>query len=454
MWLRNPNNYIREAVEAGAFLFAWDRGQIVKSQVDVIKHAELYLGTTVEWRVLAIGIQGAAEYRTGTSWFSPTAVYPVWEYGEDLGVLVEMLESPVGEDSAACMDINVPGDERPVMGQEHRIVITNIPNLSTGAGRQFMSQLRALQEDYPEAILHLHGLYSYRFMFGMGFRSADVDPRTDAQKGHVMLPLGKKVSMEMAADAKNIRDVQMLGFKPVDLQDPKTRCIFNIKSAEWASKNFANAVNFRTRAGGGEVDTITPENSFVMKTRSGPIAPGKAQEGDKVTCNTCSLAGQCTYFREGSVCTLPNAAPRDLASQFGTRDTETIIDGLTSVTQLAARRMQRGVKAEEAIGDVDPEVTKLITQVFKMGTEMAKLLDPGLRGGAKVQVNVGNQGNVSVGSINPKQAIAQVMRELESQGYARDQITPELVTRFLGDAGSVQQAIDTPKLIEAQVIEP
>src|SRR6478736_4384638 len=235
VWMRNPHNYIREMVEAGSCLVAWDRGQLQKSKVDLIKHADLYFGEAFPWRSLAVGIQGTAEYRSGDEWFKPTAVYPTWESGDDIQVLEELMENPVGQNERACNDTSLPGDERPVFGQAHMVIVTNIPDLASGPGRSFMTQLRTLQEDYPEAILHLHGLYSWRAMFGMQFKSVDFDPRTAAQKGNVHLPTGKMVSFESAASS---REVPMLGFKPVDLKVPRNRCIFNMKSAEWAADNY------------------------------------------------------------------------------------------------------------------------------------------------------------------------------------------------------------------------
>lgn len=457
VWFRNPNNYVREAVEAGAALLAWDRGQIVKSKVDVIKHADLYFGQSFPWRVLAIGVQGAAEYRSGDQWHKPTAVYPVWEYGENLSILEELLESPLGDDSALCSDPRLPGDERPVLGQEHRVVITNLPPMTSGPGRQFIAQLKELQDDYPEAILHLHGLYAFRVMFGMGFGAVDVDPRTDAQKGNVILPLGKKVTLEGAGKPEHIRQLQMLGYKPVDMTDPKMRCIFNIKSAMWAGQNFLNLADFRVR-GGKAVDIESPDDDYQPQTRKA-TAVGKAQIGDKVTCNTCTLAGNCTHFRDGAVCSLPNAAPRTLASRFETRDADTIVDGLTHLAGISARRLERAMNVEESMGDVDPEVTKLITQVFKMGTEVAKIIDPNLRGGARVQVNVGAPGAAtSIGSLNAKQAVASVFRELEGRGIPRDQITPAMVADFMAgmaEEGGMQRAIEAPHgdVIEGTIVQ-
>lgn len=439
VFFRNPHNYIRELVDAGVAMVAWDRGQLVKSKIDPIKHAELYFGTTFDWRVLAIGIQGTAEYRPGDSWFEPTAVYPTWEYGMDMMLLEDLMANPVGEVREACEDKKVPGDERPVFGQEHRVVITNFPQTQTGPGRQFVQALKTLQEDYPDCILHLHGLYSQRVMYGMGFRSVDVDPRTSASKGKVDLPMGKQLSIE-AAVANNLKIITMLGFKPVDLKVPAQRCIFNIKSALWAADNFGKLYAFRTRSDGREVDTTTPDTDYVPPQTKGTGIVSKAKEGDKFHCDTCSLADECKHYRDGAVCSLKNAEPRTLSSYFKTRDAETIVEGLSVVVQANARRLERGMATEAAIGDLDKETTKLMGQVFDQGTKLAKLIDPNLRGGTRVQVNVGAGAQAAVvGTVDPKQVVAQAVRELEARGFTRDQMTPEMIAQIVGAGQNPEQ---------------
>lgn len=453
VWFRNPHNYIRELVEAGVARVAWDRGQLVKSKLDPIKHADLYFGTTFDWRILAIGIQGTAEYTQGDEWFKPTAVYPTWEYGDDMRLLEELMSSPIGEDTKACSDTSVPGDERPVLGQPHVVVITNFPNTVTGTGRAFVSQLKTLQEDYPDCTLHLHGLYSQRIMYGMGFKSVDVDPRSSASKGKINLPMGKESTIEKAIIESGTW-ITRLGFKPVDLKVPANRCIFNIKSALWAAENFGALYNFRVRADGTEVDHTSSDEEFQPSESSHRLTVQvKGQPGDKFMCNTCSQQDKCTHYRDGAVCSIPGAEPKELATFFGSRNADVIIDGLGTLAAANARRLQKGMIVEDQIGDIDKEVTKLMGQVFDQGTKLAKLIEPGrFGGGARVQVNVGAGAQASViGAVNPKQLVAGVIRELEAQGYTRDQITPEMVTNLLSAGQNPEQ---TQRSFEAhRVIE-
>lgn len=430
VWIRNPYNYAREAVEVGAHLIAWDRGVLVGKKIDPIVHAGLYWGTAYPWRALAIGVQGTAEYRIGDELDRPTAVYPTWEFGESIALLEEMIENPVGEDKELCEDTTIPGDERPVLGQEHRIVITNLPDMKLGPGRQIIAKLKELYEENPGVIFHLHGLYGFRTMFGADLPSVDVDPRTDAQKGNVILPMGKKMRYEQAAQYPNW--VKIVGMTPVELALPQMRCKYNILSAQWAGANFNSVRNFKMTAPKPiDIDTESSDSAYDPgETVSHMTTHKKALPGDKHSCNTCSLQDQCKHFREGAVCTLPNAEPKELATFFKSRDSGTIMEGLSTLAAANARRLDRGMKTEETLGDIDPEVTKLIGQLFKMGVDMAKLMDPDLRGGAKVQVNVGvggGQAQVAGGTMNPRQLVASVIREFELNGISREQVTPDMV---------------------------
>jgi hypothetical protein len=424
-WFRNPHTYINELVECAAYWIAWDRGFLVKRKIDPTKHGSLYFGTTYDWRALAIGPQGSAEYREGDSWDSPTAVYPTWSYGEEWGTLLDMVENPAGADINACTDKSVDGNERPVFGQEHRVIITELPDAKLGPARRFLAELKVLQEDHPECIIHLHGSYSYRVAFGLGFRAADIEPRTLAQKGRVTLPSGKNETYERVA--VHTRWVTNLGFKPHDLAVPRNRCMYNIKSAQWAAEHFAELFNFRTTPSPQSIDATSPDGSYQpITTQSTIVGNIKPQAGDKIQCDFCSLQNNCKHFRVGAVCSLPDAEPKQLAEYFRTRDSDQIIDGLGVLMSAGAQRLQEGRRIESIMGDLDPEVTKMMGQLFSQGTQLAKLIDPKLRGGVKV--NVGVQGGAAIqinGSANT--LIAGVVRELESQGIPPEKITPELV---------------------------
>lgn len=431
VWFRNPHDYIRELIEVGEVNIAWDRGLLVKRSIDPVQHANLYLGEAFpQYRILAIGTQGSAEYRPGDTLDSPSAVYPTWEYGEDSTILEEMVEFPIGEDDEACSDTTVNGDERPTLGQEHRVIITNLPNVAHGPGRSFVRYLKTLQEDFPKCIIHVHGLYSWKVCFGMGFSAVDVEPRTSAQKGKVLLPAGSEVKYERIASKPQW--AATLGFKPADLAVPRNRCIYNIRSAVWAGKYYQEIFKFKTK-GEGSGDYTSPESTHLPATTNSHLtSPKKASEGDKMLCDTCSLQDKCKYFRSGSVCTVPGAEPVRLAKMFKTRDADSIIDGLGTLLAANTNRLEKGMEFENLDGELNPEVSKMMGQVFDQGVKLAKLLNPQrFSPGAKVQIAVGAGGTANVSASSPKQLVAACFRELEQQGIPRNKITDEMIQGML-----------------------
>lgn len=442
VWFRNPDNYVRELVEVGEGRIAWDRGYLVKKSIDPDKHAALYYGRTIPWEALIIGEQGTAHINADHSMERPLGVYPTWQYGEDSSLLEEIISSPVGDDKNICFNLSVRPDERPVLGQQHRVVITDIPDVKTGIGRRFLKFLKELQEDYPQCIIHVHGLYSFRMAFGLGFRAADYEPRTLAQKGKIVLPSGKEEKFERAAS--NPQWVKSTGFKPVDLATPRNRCMYNIKSAQWAGQYFNELYKFKT---GGEIQVDSTSSDLDHKpaeTKSHMSIPIKPKDGDQFHCDTCSLQTQCKYFRSGAVCSVPGAEPTELARFFKTRDSELILDGLGTLMAAQTRRLERGMAEEEAFGELSPEVTKLINSVFDQGVKLAKLIDPNLRGGG-VNVHVGAGGAAQVAVGNPRAMVAEIIRSLELQGIPRDKITPEMiqgVMEGMTTPGRQQQAIE------------
>lgn len=450
VWFRNPYDYIKELVEVGECKVAWDRGLLVKRGIDPIKHAELYFAKAFPYRILCVGSQGSAEYRPGDRLNKPTAVYPTWEYGEDSVLLEEMIANPIGEDIDSCMDASVRPDERPVIGQEHRVVITNIPTVQHGPGRSFLRYLKTLQEDYPNCIIHVHGLYGWRPAFGMGFGAADVEPRAAAQKGRVHLPSGSEEKFERVVAKPQW--AAALGFKPVDLEVPRNRCMFNIKSAVWAGKHYTELFKFKTRGEGSRDYTSSDDEHIPDVARKYlTISPEKVQEGDKMLCDTCSLQNSCKYFRSGAVCTVPGAEPVRLAKMFNTRNADDIIDGLGTLLAANTNRLEKGMKWEDVDGELSSEVSKMMGQVFDQGVKLAKLLEPGrFSGGAKVQVNVGSGGAAEVSMANPKQLVAATIQELVRQGVPRDKITPEMIQGTLEGMVNPEQK---QKAIQGTVID-
>jgi hypothetical protein len=449
VWFRNPVAYIRELVECEQGNIAWDRGVLIKRKIDPLAHASLYFGRQVPYRVLAVGPQGTAEYRADDKWERPTAVYPTWQYGEDAALLEDMIENPAGQTMSAC-NAKVPGDEKPVWGQEHRVVVIGLPSSNAGPGRKMLRYLKELQECNPQCILHLHGLYGFRPAFGMGFASADVDPRAAAAKGKVHMPSGSEMKFEETV--KHAHWVKQLDMLPVDLKVPRNRCIFNIRSACWAGKNYGEMFAFRLNGKTDyKPDTTTPDAEYKPPQTLTPFLNKnqKALPGDKVQCNVCSLQLNCKHFRNGAVCSLPDAEPKRLADYFHTRDSSQIIDGLGILMSAGTNRLEQGMRYEEIDGELSPEVTKMINSLFSQGVQLAKLVDPSLRPGIKVNVGVNGNAAVQINQGSQKSLVAGIIRQLEAQGIKREDITPRMVEGVLA---SMQGGTDAVEAIEGTVV--
>lgn len=434
VWVRNPEYCIRELVEVGHLNLAWDRGYLVKRHIDPIKWAALHIGPTLPFRTLAIGDQGTAELAPGHSLDSPVAVYPTWEYGhQEPDLLEEYMARPVGLSETLCGDTRTPIDERPVLGQDHRVVVIRPPDLRSGMGRGFLRWITGLIEDYPDANVHLHGFYSYRSAFGHNFTSVDIEPRISARGGHVMLPHGKEVPWEKTT--RMSQWVEVCGMRPADLEVPRNRCMFNVRSALWAAQHYKDNLRFKVR-GIDDPDitsAVAPPKPVTISTKT-KLMPVVA--GDKITCDTCSLSVTCKYSRDGSVCSLPGSDPAPLARYFKTRDSDVIIQGLGEVLAVQAERLRDGRADELLDGELDPEVTKIANSMMSGGVKLAKLVNPALAaaGASRTQVNIGVVG----GAPSPNSLMAATVAELEAQGFTRDQITPELIAKCLGTPVAIE----------------
>ena len=229
VWFRNPGNYIRELVETRSRKVAQDAGYLAKRKLDSHKHAQLYFESVgiTDWRALIIDPSGTMELDKDHTTKNPKAVYPTWSADEDFEILEDMIAYPLGEDADVCSDESIDIRYRPVFGQEHRVIITDFPNTRMVATRNLLRLIMELLVEYPNCILHLHGMYSFRVMFGMGFQSVDVDPRTGASKGKVTLPSGREMIAEKTISCPQW--VNLLNMRVVDLKEARNRCIYNIR---------------------------------------------------------------------------------------------------------------------------------------------------------------------------------------------------------------------------------
>jgi len=454
VWFRSPQHYVKELIECNERNVIFDYGYLHKRKLDPVKWCKLHFGENeAAYRLIVCGEQGSPEYAPGRLF--PVAVYPTWQYGEDEGILEEYLQNNVGSDESLTEMEPSSGltvEMIPVAGQEHRVIIMNFPDLNTGPGKMFIKFVHELQVEYPDVIVHLHGATTFSIPVRLGLRAFDFEARIPAAGGAFYMPTGKKVGKNDHREPHK-EWLKVLGFKPVDMDVPRNRCMMNIRSASWAAANFSK--DLKLVVAPAKVDTTTPDADYDPETdpksahffkRVTPLP------GDKYVCDSCSLSMACKFYREGSVCTLPAAEPKALSSYFKTRDADTIIDGLAQIIEIGADRLIEGREQEKIMG-LDPEVTKIANTLFGQGTQLAKLVDPTLRN-PKVQVNIGNNGGqTAIQMGDPRQFIAQAIRELETQGFTRDQITSEMIQGVLTGAGARPMVEAAPTQPQPKVIE-
>lgn len=432
VWFRDPLYYIKECAQLVVPNIIWNAGVLARRSIDAQRFLELHYPSAIDYRILVKADGGTYELRRGSSEDHPYAVYPTWRYGEQtFDDLREYLQNPVGENHIACADMRLDPRERPVFGQEHRVIIDRWPDGATGPGRAFLRALSELQEEYPNAIIHLHNGWSYRYSFGMGFRSSDVDPGFYGNDGKIVLGSGRVINHNQAN--KFSQWVSMFGMTLGELDTPSGRMSYNIKSAQWASKNWNEDINFRVRGPSADIDPTAPYH-LDATTRSHMTHPMKQQPGDMIQCDTCSLTMSCKLYRDGAVCTVPKSEPDlVLGRHFRSRDSFVIVEGIGRIMEMEAERILEARELEKDNGGaLDPELTKASTALVKQGVVLAKLVDPMLAAAGATRVNVQiNQNSQQASAPNANALTAQAIAALEAQGHSRANITVEMVTQYI-----------------------
>lgn len=427
LWFRNCFMYVNELLQENECNIVLDLGYTMKRKMDPIRWMDLKFGNQFPWRMMLIGDtdQGAHIYTAGS--LKPVAKFPVWS-AEDMS-----------DDNLASLAELMAGGEFPY------IVVTDLPNMTFNGAKVFLSELSNLQQDCPQTKMHVHGLYAYDLLFGLGFASVDLNPRDDAAHGKIYLADGQKLLADKLTH-EHLDKVALCGMRADELHDARNRCVFNIKSARRAAYSYRDEKKFSNNAKDFyNLDITSADDSFreVVNNRILMKNNLKVQGGDKFHCDTCTLALSCKVYRKGAVCAVPGSEGVELSKYFDTRSSDLILDGLGKLMKVQAERIQKSIIAEESTDKHDKEINKDLKNLFDQGTKLAKLVDPSLRGVSQTNVQVNLNGNGSPAS--PRQLIAEAVKELELRGIPRENITPEMIAgMFAGalDPDQQQRAIE------------
>ncbi len=457
LWVRNPHNYIRECLATGVRQIVWDYGTTLNKAIDPYGFGKLWFPPGEEWRAITVHRDGATEVGPNNSWYRPIGVYPVWNYGEDFDLLTDYLEH--GPEIMR----ERPHPHRGVAGQEHRVVIAQTPKADIGLVERFLLLLAELQREHPDCKIHLHGFYTPQWIVGGLFHSADFEARHMAANYQVRLPTGEVIHVDNAGSTPGYRKwVRLLGYSPGQIQkEARFRCEFNIRSHYWMAENWMEdttetvpvarqppltADDFKDLLTGETPEPVAVKIPRVKKLKLGTSI------GDRFYCDACSFATTCRVYRKGSICAVPDSEADELARHFQTRNSEVIIQGLGKLMEGQVERLVDGRKQEKATGELDPHVTRIADNLFKQGTQLAKLVDPGLRSAA-VAVNIASAGDTAIGvggmPETSNEIASRIVGQLEAKGVPRDEIDAELVRRVIetGDLEGVVRELSGTKAL-------
>lgn len=407
VWFRNCFLYVNELVTENEANVVLDLGYVMKRKVEPAKWMNLKF-RNMPWKLMLIGDQSqGVNFYDAENGAKAMLNFPIWMITENMDELEKLAASG-----------------------NHEYIILMKPKGFGPLYKDICNHLNNLQLAYPQTKLHMHGLYSYHAMFDNFFKSVDVNARDDAANGKVFLANGKFILFE---DLTSDHQVAELGMKVSDMNNARNRCIHNIRSAKRAGitykklyKTTTNPKDFKSLdIYSPDVDFEQVENNRILLRNNLPVIGG-----DQFHCDTCTLAMDCKFFRKGDVCAVPKSEGSELGKFFGTRNSDVIIEGLGKLMQMQAERIEMHVAIETVTGKKDSDISKNMKNLFDQGVKLAKLVDPNLRSTSQnnVQINLGD-GHQNV--MSPKQLITGAIRELEAQGFTRDQITPAMIQGLL-----------------------
>ena len=445
LWFRNPRNYPTELQAVmSEFSVIWDTALLQHWSLDPFTYMSMQFGYKGQWRYMVVyGLERYVELWGNDR--NLLGVFPLWDAVEDdPELLIEYLED------AEFL-------KRTVAGQEHRVVITS---LDVQQRWDQIYELSQLQKKHPEVKFHIYNTYSFKLLFGMGFYSGDFHPKDAAGMGQIILPSGRSMRQNRGASFQDGKLwIESLGFDPQELETSRQQRVkYNIVSASWAAKYFSTLDSISAK----KTRFVPIDNALattIIKTKTPLTKTGLAiQEGDKKACDFCSLWASCRYYREGSVCTMPDSDYKEIAEALGTRDAYSIGTGISKLLKVNVERIEEARTLEasraKAIGDslgeeedtsgkkkpmgpIDPELTKLIDSTIKQGIALANLYKvPNEKGRVIIQVTGGvdsSAGAISMPPVAARELAAKAVQEIEASGVPLEEITEDHVNQWLAE---------------------
>ena len=467
----NPWDYVDELKEINHQHVSWAYGSPRTRNINPLKFLQARFGAGYKFDGLSIAVEGAALYNESSkSLDEPLAVFPCWHDDFGFDMLERYCKNPVGSDSRYYKNDSIPKRFRPVKGQPHLVVIYDFPRLGSSEMRLWYSRLIAIKKKYNVDFI-MSGTNSFRNMFLGDNYGAVYNPLWTAKLNEIILPTGLKVGKIAEIKPSHLRWLRVFGYDYLQIKNSvDSRLRFNIESTLWASKYFLedekNRYLFRATSAPGAVDSDIPEGDELVAAAqahsySQPhagIIPKRRdiQPGDAVVCNSCSFAIRCRFYREGAVCGMPGTDSDKLAKMLGSRDADRVIEGLSLIAEIQAKRVTEDLAKEEEASERFTDTDKRLKDLFDSGQKIARLVKPELNGrGVQVNVGVGIGGGgvAMVQHMTPQELVASAVRALEDKGVPREKITQEAIMGLLEGVASRRGEEILEDVIDAEVME-
>lgn len=386
--------------------------------------------------------------------------WPVWSYQNwNLAELKFLVENPWSE---IPFKDDIPYYQRPAAGQKHRIFIGD---MAVGRGeieKNKRRKLTKIQREYPEVEFFIKPKsFSMSLLFGCGFTAGCLDPYRErgTRKGVVYFPNGTFSSLEYLDEHKE--KIEYFGYKVNDIKyDQDIGLLYTIASIRHAAHHWDNPHGILKSHGSAsyhQADYHNPDMYALMPSREqfDHFKKEPIKDSDKILCSQCSLWRLCPAYREEAVCALPGTESSRLAKLAQSRNAEDVVEMLASVVGKQAERVEKRMDEEKFVdGGFDKEVDKMLNNLFKNGTQLAKLRDPSL-GRPLVQINAQvaqKEANKQVAQSDPRVLAASIISDIEATGVKREDITEQMIEDHLKSLAPAKE-LESGQPLDAEVVD-
>ncbi|AKJ72438.1 putative small terminase subunit [Gordonia phage GMA7] len=382
--------------------------------------------------------------------------WPAWSAQTfDLTELKELIERPWSERDPHEMAnwYHLPRKDQP-----HRIFIQDVSPSRSEIDINRRRRLTKIQRMYPEVEFFVKPrTFNMPMLFGCGFTAGCLDPYRERglRKGVIYLPNGSRVHLEDIDDHQD--KIRYFGFEPDEVRyDQDVGLLYTIAAIRYGAHHWDDPTglylgrpsDYRKGISSRRPDFQNPDMYAEMPSYQNinMFRKDSIKETDKIVCDSCALWRTCPAYRSEEVCGLPGTESSKLAKLAKSRNASDVVDMLSSVVSKQAERVEERMDNESsAPGGYDKEIDKMLNNLFKNGSQLAKLLDPGL-GRPLVQINANVTPQQQVAQADPRALAAKVISDIEATGVPRDEIDEQMVSDYLSK-------LSPRKELEGEVLE-